>query len=90
MTGLKKEIKAYESMLDHLESEHWGHWVIFRNEQLVAAHADFQDAAQDAVFRFGRGPYLIRQVGAPPPVLPPYVVPPALAYKLYPDAADND
>ena len=90
MTSLKKEIKAYDAMLDYLELKHFGQWVIFRNQQLVAAHADFQDAAQDAVFRFGRGPYLIRQVGAPPIVLPPYVVPPALAYKLHPDAADND
>ena len=41
MNGLKKDIKAYESMLDYLEQQHFGHWVIFRNEQLVAAHADF-------------------------------------------------
>lgn len=90
MTGLKKEIKAYEAMLDYLERKHFGQWVIFRNEQLVAAHADFQDAAQDAVSRFGRGPYLIRQVGAPPIVLPPYVIPPDLAYKLHPDYDDDD
>lgn len=85
MTGLKKEIKAYESMLEYLEQKHFGQWVIFRNEQLIAAHADFQDAAQDAVSRFGRGPYLIRRVGALPPVLPPYVM-----YKLHPDDDDDD
>lgn len=80
MTGLKKEIKAYDGMIDYLEREHPGQWVVFRDAQLVGSHNDFQDAAQDAVSRFGRGPYLIRQVGAPPPALPPNVM-----YKLYPD-----
>ena len=35
-------------------------------------------------------PYLIRQVGALPVVLPPYVIPPDLAYKLHPDDDDDD
>lgn len=84
MTGLKKEIRAYDAMIDYLELEHSGRWVVFRDERLVGSHRDFQDAAQDAVSRFGRGPYLIRRVGAPPPALLPNVV-----YKLYPDDDDD-
>ena len=34
----------------------------------------FQDAAQNAVARYGRGPFLIRQIGAPPSAMPTSVL----------------
>ena len=74
MTTLQKEISAYDRMYDDLETEHLGEWVVFRDEQFVGAYESFELAADDAVKRFGRGPYLIREVGGPPFVLPTSVL----------------
>ena len=41
-----------------------GKWVLFHDLQLIGLYDSFQAVAEDAVQRFGRGPYLIRQVGA--------------------------
>jgi len=62
--ALLEEIAAYERMRDRLETEHLGEWVIFHDEKLFGTYKDFHDAATDAVENFGRGPYLIREVGA--------------------------
>ncbi len=70
MTKLLEEIAEYEDQRDCLETELLGKWVIFRDRRLQGSYDDFQDAAASAVERFGRGPYLIRQVGAPPIQLP--------------------
>ena len=70
MTLLSEEIAAYEKMRDLLETDYFGKWVIVRDGQLAGAYDDFQEVAADAVRRFGRGPYLIRQVGASPKRLP--------------------
>lgn len=48
--------------------------MIVRDESPVGTFLDSQDAAAEAVRRFGRGPYLIRRVGAPPLTLPPSVM----------------
>ena len=70
MTTLLDEIAAYEENRDYLEVEHLGKWVVFHDKELTGSYDDFQDAAAEAVRLFGRGPYLIRQVGAPPMRLP--------------------
>ncbi len=70
MSLLSNEIAAYEGMRDVLEVDHFGEWVVVHDKQLVGTYDDFQAAAEDAVRRFGRGPYLIRQVGASPVKLP--------------------
>lgn len=70
MTTLKKEIAAYETMRGDLEMEQLGKWVVVHDEKLAGTYDSFQKAAEDAVQRFGRGPYLIRQIGAPPLTLP--------------------
>lgn len=70
MATLKTEIAAYERMRDDLELEHFGKWVVVHDEKLVGTYETFEKAAEIAVERFGRGPYLIRRVGAPPFVLP--------------------
>ncbi len=41
MTTLKKEIGAYEAMLDDLELEHFGKWVVVHNEELTGSHETF-------------------------------------------------
>lgn len=74
MQSLTKEIAAYESMLEELESEHLGEWAVVRGEELIGTYESFELAADDAVQRFGRGPYLIREIGGRPTVIPASVL----------------
>ena len=46
-----------------------GQWVMI-HEAEVALYRSFEEAAEDATAKYGRGPFLIRQVGAPPITLP--------------------
>lgn len=68
MAQLDVEIAVYEEMRERLEAEHFGKWVVIHDKKLVGAYDDFQDAALDAISKFGRGPYLIREVGKTEPV----------------------
>ena len=61
-------------MNDYLENEHFGKWVLFYDEEFIESYDDFQDAGYEALKRFGRGPYLIRQVGVKKVIRLPYVV----------------
>jgi hypothetical protein len=72
--ALDTELSTYEAMKQELESHSMGKWVVLYDQKLIAVHESFEDAAEDAVKRFGRGPYLIRQVGAPPVTLPASVM----------------
>ena len=74
MSELTKEIAAYERMRNELETDHLGEWALVHNEALVGLYASFEDAASDAVRHFGRGPYLIREIGAAPMTLPASVL----------------
>ena len=71
---LDREIAAYEKRQAELEANYFGKWVVFRDQQLIGAFDTLDAAASEAIRRFGRGPYLIRQVGAPPVVLPASVL----------------
>jgi hypothetical protein len=71
---LDKDLAAYEEMRQDLESHKMGQWVLVYGSKLVGTYDSFQKAAQEAVAKFGRGPYLIRQVGAPPLTLPASVM----------------
>ena len=73
MTTLSSQIAAYEEMRDLLETDHFGEWVVFHGGELVGTYESSEEAVVDAIHRFGRGPYLIRQVGAPPAKLPPSI-----------------
>ena len=70
MAKLSIEIAAYERMRDALETDHFGEWVVVHDEELIGTYRSFKAAAGVAIARFGRGPYLIRQVGEPPFRLP--------------------
>jgi len=74
MDDLSKEIQAYEGIKNSLEAENMGKWVVIYKQKLEGVFDNFEMAANDAVRRFGAGPYLIRQVGAPPAVLPASVM----------------
>jgi hypothetical protein len=67
--GITADIKAYEKLLPTLEGN-VGNWVLIHQEKLVNIFDTSEEAAAEAVRRFGRGPFLIRQIGAPPMVLP--------------------
>ena len=70
MAGLSKELAAYAEMRDYLETDYLGQWVVVHSGELVGTYGTFEKAADEAVRKFGRGPYLIRQVGAGPITLP--------------------
>ena len=74
MAELVNEISAYEKMRPTLEAQHMGKWVLIHDEKLVGTYDSFEKAAEDAVAKFGRGPFLVRQVGAPPITLPASVM----------------
>ena len=74
MAEIDREIEAYEAMRSKLEADHMAKWVLLHNRELVGVFDSFEAAAEEAVKRFGGGPYLIRQVGAPPVVLPASVM----------------
>jgi hypothetical protein len=74
MQDIDNEISAYDAMREELEIHHMGEWVVMHDGKLIGTYPSFENAANDAVSRFGRGPYLIRQIGAPPITLPASVM----------------
>ena len=70
MADIKEELAAYEEKRAELESKYMGKWVLMYNRELIGVFDSIEAAADVAVQRFGRGPYLIRQVGSPPVTLP--------------------
>ena len=74
MAKLSEEIAAYETMQAGLEADCFGKWVLLHDQRLIGTYTAFERAADDAVRRFGRGPFLIRQVGQPPLALPASVL----------------
>ena len=71
---LKDEIAAYEAIKSDLEAKALGKWALVHDCSVVGLYKSFAESAGVAVTRFGRGPYLIRQVGAPPLTLPASVL----------------
>ena len=61
--SLDRQIAAYEACRDAMERDHLGEWVVFHDEQCAGIYPTFEEAAEDAIARFGAGPYLIWQVG---------------------------
>lgn len=74
MADLDIEISTYDSMRERLEAEHMGKWALVYNRELVGLYPTFEAAAEEAVKRFGGGPYLIRQIGARSITLPASVM----------------
>ena len=80
--SLTENISAYADMKRPLERDHFGKWVVVYDKKLAGTYESFGSAADYAVAHFGRGPYLIRQVGAGPISLPASV--------LYRPVTDHD
>ena len=70
MEALDQEIKAFEAMKAELERGHLGEWALVYGDELIGTFDTFEEAGVVAGQRFGRGPYLIRQIGALPERLP--------------------
>jgi hypothetical protein len=68
--ALEREIETFDRISEELKKHHNGKFVLIKNSQLIGTYDSFENAAREAVSQFGRGPYLIRQVGAPVPALP--------------------
>jgi len=69
MASITDEITRYDELRNELEIDHTGEWVLIHDREMIGLFKSF-DSAGEAVRRFGRGPYLIRQIGAPPVILP--------------------
>ncbi|NGX99304.1 MAG: hypothetical protein EKK35_08140 [Bradyrhizobiaceae bacterium] len=74
MAELKLELEAYEAMRADLESSALGKWALVHDRALVGTFDTFESAAKEAVSKFGRGPYLIHQVGSASVTLPASVL----------------
>ena len=72
--ALSRETALYERRKAEFEREHRWEWVVIHDDDVVGFYTDFQDAAEAAVERFGRGPYLLRQIGVPKQALPASVL----------------
>lgn len=60
---LGQEIESFGRMKEELLKHHNGKFVVFKGSEFVGAFDTLDNAAKEAISRFGRGPYLIRQVG---------------------------
>jgi hypothetical protein len=74
MAILAHERKLYEEMRRDLEAKSLGKWVLIRDSEFVGVYDGFEPAATEAVRRFGRGPYLIREIGSPDMTMPASVI----------------
>lgn len=70
MTVLDKEIATFDAKKNELEKHHLGKFVVIRGDEVVGTWDTMDAAATEAVRKFCRGPYLIRQIGAPPISIP--------------------
>ncbi|MBI4923212.1 MAG: hypothetical protein HY834_15835 [Devosia nanyangense] len=70
MTALVEERKLFKKLRAELEMKSRGKWALIHKNDLVGTFDTFDDAATHAVARFGRGPFLIRQIGAADVTLP--------------------
>ena len=74
MGDIKEEIRAFDAMQGDLEAKYLGRWILIHGGQLIGDFSGFEEAADHALAKFGRGPYLIRKVGEQPDMLPVSVV----------------
>jgi len=80
---LEDNIKAYESKLSEMELHYLGKVVVFYDGEFIESFDNFNNAGEFATKTYGRGPYLIREVGAPTS----YRMPTSIMYQ--PDYADH-
>ncbi len=74
---LQQELDTYESMKEDLLKHYLGKYVLIHDDQFIGSFDSFDNAAKEAVKQFGKGPYLIRQVGKDPVM----AMPASVAYR---------
>ena len=62
---LDNDIKKFCEMSDELNQYHADKFILVFEGRFISSFDTFDNAARYAVKNFGKGPYLIRQVGAP-------------------------
>ena len=60
---LRPELEAYEGKKQELVKHYPGKFVLFHGKELIGSFDTFDNAAKEAIQKFGKGPSLIRQVG---------------------------
>lgn len=50
---LPESIETYESMLEMLETVHWGEWIVFYDGELMKVGESLQEMADFAVMNYG-------------------------------------
>lgn len=65
MDDLAQEYAVFESRREELEAAHPGKFVLIKRAEVVGTFDTLDDALRVAVKRFGRGPYLIEEIGLP-------------------------
>ncbi len=63
MEILVREYAVYEDKRAELEAEFMGKWVVICGDDFLEVYETFQVAADQAAQKFGRGPYLIEEIG---------------------------
>jgi hypothetical protein len=74
MDNLDNDIAFYESKKGEFEGNNMGRWILVHNSEVIGFYDNFEAAAQEAVQKFGAGPYLIRQIGVNSITLPASVM----------------
>lgn len=67
---LERELATFEKERERLEREHSGKFVLIHGDEAIGTYDSFDTAADEGLRRFGREPFLIRQVGEAPVELP--------------------
>ncbi len=83
VASLKENIKSYETSLTEMKKHYMGKFVVFYDGKFIESFDTADSAGKAAIERYGGGPYLIRQVGAPTS----YRMPTSVMYQ--PIHADN-
>ena len=76
---LDENIEAFVSMSEKLNADYPNKYVLFYDGNFCGSYDNLNNAAEDAIKNFGKGPYLIRQVGAPTEM----PMPASIAYRPY-------
>ena len=64
---LLKSMPSMSPQREELEAAHTGEYVLIKGNEVVGTYDSLDNALRVAVKRFGRGPYLIEEIGLPVP-----------------------
>lgn len=82
---LSKELKTFEKNKADLQKNHPGKFVLIVGDDVIGTYDTFNNAADEALRRYGDGEYMIRPVSGDCPELSPTVI-----YGLHRGCSSND